>query len=282
MPQLTTRLCGILRCGLLCALVFRLLAAEALPAFAENGTEQRLSRAEFEVRASALAGVPNRSHELLKLSNAALAGGADDDPAYAALAHGYKSHALWLRNDYARAEAEARQAINANPGAALSYFFLADALNALLRYDDAYLACLHGAERRGDAARQAETRTRCRNEYARRVTLDPAAVLKAAKNGRLPGNKPDAYILVSGRITAIKTGQERNEVVFVHDTGTLICRLASVAPGMQLTPMTAAEAGKHSSPAAGLRKDQFVIIRGIVRNAADDKVWMDACEIFHR
>jgi len=70
--------------------------------------------------------------------------------------------------------------------------------------------------------------------------------------------------------------------VFVRDAGTLICRLAPVAPRMQLRPMTEAEAGKYSSPAAGLRKDQFVIIRGAVRNAADDKVLMDACEIFQR
>ena len=266
---------GILCFGLLYGIFFCLFAVPA-SIRAETGADQILSRMEFAARASALAGLPGKVHELIKLSDAALAGGVDNDPAYAALAHGYKSHALWLRNDYARAEAEARQAVNADPGAALSYFFLADALNAQLRYDDAYLACLHGAERRGEAARQAESRTRCRSDYARRVTLDPAAVFQAAKNGRLPAD----YILVSGRIAAVKTGQGKNEITFVCDKGLLTCRLAPVAQGMQLAPMTMAEAGKHSSPASGLRKDHFVTIRGIVRSITDSTILMDTCEIF--
>jgi tetratricopeptide (TPR) repeat protein len=238
-------------------------------------------RAEFAAKASALAGLPGKAHELIKLADAALADGADDDSAYAALAHGYKSHALWLRNDYAKAEAEARRAINADPGAPLSYFFLTDALNALLRYDDAYLACLHGAERRGDAA---DVRTRCRDDYARRVTLDPAAVLKAAQSGRLSGasGKPQAGpILVSGRIAAVTTAQGKDEIVFKSGTGTLTCLLAPAAPG-KLAPMTSGEEGKHSSLAAGLRKDQFVTIRGVVRNATDKDIYMESCEVFTR
>lgn len=278
MAWVTTCMRGILHFGLLCAITF-CLVTNPVPVRAETGAGALPTRTEFEARASALAGLPGKAHELLKLSNDALAGGAGNDPAYAVLAHGYKSHALWLRNDYAKAEAEARQAIRADPGTALSYFFLADALNAQLRYDDAYLACLHGATRRGDAARQAETRTRCRSDYAQRVTMEPAAVLKAAKNGRLPvaGN---SYILVSGRIAAVTTGQGKDDVVFVCDTGRLTCRLAPAASGTRLTPMTTAEDGKYSSPTAGLRKDQFVTIRGIVRSIADDKVFMDTCELF--
>jgi hypothetical protein len=274
---------NILRVTLFCGM-FCLLAGPAPAQVREENGPESAGRAEFAAKASALAGLPGKAHELIRLADAALAGGADGDSAYAALAHGYKSHALWLRNEYAKAEAEARRAINADPDASLGYFFLTDALNALLRYDDAYLACLRGAERRNDAPGQDDARARCRTDYARRVTLDPAAVFKAAQSKRLPGGTggPQAVpILVSGRIAAVATRQGKDEIVFKSGTGTLTCLLAPAARG-KLAPMTAAEDGKRSSLTAGLRKDQFVTIRGLVRKTTEDDIYMDSCEVFTR
>ena len=236
-----------------------------------------LTRAEFEAQAAPLIGLPGKAHVLIRLSDAALADGAADEPAYAALAHGYKSHALWLRNDFIRAEAEAHQAVSADPQSALGYFFLADALNAQLRYDDAYLACLHGADRRDDAEKRGAARARCRTDYARRVTLDPATLIKTARSGRLTGRTTPT--LVSGRIADIRSRPEGDELVFTCPAGTLTCRLAPPRQGLKLTPVTGAEDGKRSGAAAGLRKDQFVTVRGMVHSSTDD-VRMEQCEIF--
>lgn len=238
-------------------------AGAALAAAHDDGQNVKapLNMTEFEQQVAPLAGQPTKAYQLLALSDAALANGAENDPLYAALAHGYKSHALWLRNDYARAEREAREAISAAPDVALPYFFLADALNALLRYDDAYLACLHGADRRAESTRQSEARARCRDDYVTRVTLSPEELLKALREGKLASSdmgggaggsrakKNDSGpVFLSGKISAVKRAQPGDELVFTAPTGLVACRLAPLDPSRMLTPVTLSEGGEPPAP----------------------------------
>jgi hypothetical protein len=240
-----------------------------------------LSREAFEAGARELAGRPDKAHALLAWCDAVLANGESLPAAYLALAYGYKSHALWLRSDYAKAEAQARASIAAAPQAPLGYFFLADALNAELRYDEAFLACLHGADRwnprgRGDRGDRDAARARCREEYASRVTLTPDALFSAAETGKIgPDNGP---VLLSGRISAVDRAPDGgSSIVFAARKGAIRCRLRPLPAG--LAPMTAGEAGRLSSPGGSLKAQEFAIVRGVVRTVADNLIHMEECEL---
>ncbi len=250
-------------------MIRRLLLCLGLGLVLTAGQAAAMSRAEFESRAQSLMSSPANAQKLLDLCAAATPFATD--PGYRARIHGYTSHALWLTGHYARAENEARQALALDQDDTSAYFFLADALNARGRYDEAYRSCLLGAQRRGGAQVSA-ARTRCREDYLEHVSRSPTALLAAARIGRLPVGRE---VLIRGPIADISG----DTIIFNAGQGRVVCPLVPQGRGSALHPMTEYEAGKTSKPVFGLKKNQTVTLQGVVAATDNETVRLEGCTL---
>jgi len=243
--------------------VFTLVCALLLFPVSVSG----MDRHDFEAEARTMMSRPASAQALLDLCVRALAG--TDDPAYQASIYGFRSHALWLRGKAVEAETAARQSLALDPGASGGYFFLSDALYGQNRYDDAYAACLHGAERLSESERQ-RGRTRCRSEYLDRVAMPPERIAQAVKDGRLPTGRD---VLMRGRIAGI----EGDALVFTTRDRRLVCRLAPDRDAPLLRPMTRDAEGKRSNRLGGLSTGEQVTLSGTLGQTDGREIHVERC-----
>ena len=132
---------------------------------------ETLSHEDFTAQFSPLVGGAEHADLMLNLCDKALHDVSDK--AYIATAHAYKSHAYWLKKDFAKAEAEAREAVKADPNSPLAHFMLTDVLYELHQFDAARTSCLEAADHVPNPAHQTELKSLCESSYEYRKTNDP-------------------------------------------------------------------------------------------------------------
>lgn len=120
-----------MKTALLCSLVAALLS------LAGAGAALALTLDEFRVKADELFNRKITPDAFLKLSDDVLAKDVGDDLQYKGYVYAVRGHAYWQKKDFAKAQAEAEQAIAANPKTAMGRSTLIDALKSQGKFEEA-------------------------------------------------------------------------------------------------------------------------------------------------